>query len=241
LGVLAFLREAASSNERMQTDWPPASPLMRGIIQGKHTVTIDRFANKADSYEQNQSRVENVANIASSVLNAIEFNQSMHIMDFGSGTGLLLEKIASYVGKITAVDISRSMNQQLEEKRSRLGCKLDILEIDLEKSTIPLQVDGIISSMTMHHVENIKAMFDKFYSMVKPDGFIAIADLDIEDGSFHTEDTGVFHHGFDRDEFARVTSEAGFEFVRVSSASVVHKPQGKFEVFLLTAVRPAHV
>ncbi len=201
-------------------------------------MAVDRFAHKAGSYEQNQSRVENVANIADSVLDAIEFNQSMHVMDFGSGTGLLLEKIAPHVGKITAVDISRSMNEQLEEKRGRLGCELDIMEIDLAKSTVSLQVDGIVSSMTMHHVENIKAMFDKFHSMVKEGGFLAISDLDREDGSFHTEDTGVFHNGFDRDEIARAASEAGFQSVRVSSASVVHKPQGDFGVFLLTAVRP---
>ena len=203
-------------------------------------MSIDRFAHKADSYEQSQSRVENVANIACSVLSAIEFHQSMHVMDFGSGTGLLLEKIAPYVGKITAVDISRSMNAQLEEKRSRLGCELDILEVDLEKSSVLLQVDGIVTSMTMHHIKNIEVMFDKFYSMVKGGGFIAISDLDIEDGSFHMEDTGVFHHGFDRDEFARAASNAGFQLIKVFSASVVHKPQGDFGVFLLTAIRPEH-
>lgn len=200
-------------------------------------MNIDRFAHKAGSYEQNPSRVENVANIASSVLNAIEFKQSMHIMDFGSGTGLLLEKIAPYVGKITAVDVSRSMNEQLQEKQDQLGCELDILEVDLAKSNIALQVDGIVSSMTMHHIENIEEMFDKFHSMVKEGGFIAISDLDVEDGSFHTEDTGVFHHGFDRDKFANAAASAGFQFIKVSSASVVHKPQGNFGVFLLTARR----
>ena len=205
-------------------------------------MNTDHFAHKADHYEQNQSRLDNVVNIANSILNAIEFNRSMHIVDFGSGTGLLLEKIAPHVGKITAVDVSKSMNMQLREKQSRLGCELDILEVDLEKSNISLQVDGIISSMTMHHIENINPIFKKFYSILKDGGFIAIADLDTEDGTFHAkEDVGVFHHGFDRDEFAKAASEAGFQSVEVSSASVVHEPQGDFGVFLLTAIRPAHV
>lgn len=203
-------------------------------------MTVDRFAQKAASYEQNQSRVDNVANIAKSVLEAIAFDQSMHIIDFGSGTGLLLEKIAPYVGKITAVDISKSMNLQLNEKRNRLACEIEILEVDLEKTTIPLKVDGIVSSMTMHHVENIEAMFVKFYSMVKAGGIIAISDLDTEDGSFHTEDTGVFHQGFEREAFAKAATKAGFQFAKVSSASVLHKPQGDYGVFLLTAVRPAY-
>ncbi len=203
-------------------------------------MNVDHFSHKAGSYEQNRSRVDNVANIAKAVLESIQFNRSMHIVDFGSGTGLLLEKIAPYVGKITAIDISRSMNLQLQEKQSHLECEIDILEVDLEKTSIPLQVDGIVSSMTMHHVENIEAMFVKFHSMIKGGGFIAISDLDIEDGSFHAEDTGVFHHGFGREAFAKAATEAGFQFARVSSASVVQKPQGAYGVFLLTAVRPAH-
>lgn len=202
-------------------------------------MTIDRFAHKAHNYEQNPDRVDNVANIARSVLEGIAFDRSMHIVDFGSGTGLLLEKIAPYVGKITAVDISRSMNLRLREKKDRLACDIDILEVDLEKTSIPLQVDGIVSSMTMHHVADVEAMFVKFYSMLKAGGFIAISDLDTEDGSFHTEDTGVFHHGFDRGAFAEAASKAGFQCAKVSSASVVHKPQGDYGVFLLTAIRPA--
>ncbi|MET0377573.1 MAG: class I SAM-dependent methyltransferase [Spongiibacteraceae bacterium] len=200
-------------------------------------MTKDFFEHKASSYEQNKSRVDNVDNIANSILSAVEFDKTMHIMDFGSGTGLLLEKIAPYVGKITAVDISKSMNKQLDEKRKAIGCEVEIMEIDLEKSDIAQKYDGIISSMTMHHIKDTKSMFIKFYSLLRSGGFIAISDLDIEDGRFHTEDTGVFHCGFDREKISKIVEDAGFRNVEASTASTVHKPQGKFPVFLLTAVR----
>lgn len=200
-------------------------------------MSIDHFSLKAGSYEQNPSRVDNVKNIADSILKTIRFNSAMQIMDFGSGTGLLLERIAPYVGKITAVDVSSSMNVQLHAKQEKLGCTIEIVEIDLEESEIDARFDGIISSMTMHHIGNTEAMFRKFYSILKDGGFIAIADLDLEDGSFHTEDTGVHHFGFDRSTFAKSAAAAGFRTVQVASASVVHKPQGDFPVFLLTAFR----
>lgn len=200
-------------------------------------MSIDYFAHKAGSYDQNRNRIDNVENIASSILHAIKLDRTMHIMDFGSGTGLLLERIAPYVGNITAVDVSRSMNMQLHAKQNDLGCPIEIVEADLEESDLDGRFDGIISSMTMHHIKDIGAMFGKFYSMVKDGGFIAISDLDLEDGSFHTEDTGVYHFGFDRDEFARSAAAVGFRRVQVASASVVHKPQGDFPVFLLTAMR----
>lgn len=200
-------------------------------------MSNDYFEHKASSYEQNKNRVDNVENIAHSIHRAVKFDKTMHIMDFGSGTGLLLERVATQVGKITAIDISKSMNSQLNEKRNRLGCEIEILEVDLEKSHIEQKFDGIISSMTMHHIEDVSALFGKFHSMLNDGGFIAISDLDSEDGSFHTEDTGVFHFGFDRNAILKVASDAGFRNVDISSASVVHKPQGDFPVFLLTGFR----
>lgn len=201
-------------------------------------MNSDFFKHKAKSYEQAKYRVTNVDNIANCMLESVEFLPSMDIMDFGSGTGLLLEKIAPSVRKISAVDISSSMNQQLEEKRDSLACELEIIEMDLSTEPLDRKFDGIISSMTMHHVQDIEAMLRRFNSMLNDGGFIAIADLDAEDGSFHQEDTGVFHNGFDREELVRYSVNAGFKNVETSSASVVEKPQGDYSVFLLTAMKP---
>ncbi len=62
-------------------------------------MSNDFFKHKAHSYEQVNHRVENVDNIAAAILNRIEFQSTMHIMDFGSGAGLLLEKIAPAVAR----------------------------------------------------------------------------------------------------------------------------------------------
>ncbi len=183
----------------------------------------DYFQHKANNYEQDENRVDNVQNIANSILENIEFNKSMQIMDFGSGTGLLLENIAPFVDKITAVDLSKSMNIKLETKRKSLGCEVEILEMDLSKIKIDTKFDGIISSMTMHHIEDIQSMFKNFYTMLNDNGVVAFADLDIEDGSFHTEDTGVFHFGFGRNTFLNTAKEAGFKNLKISSASSAKK------------------
>lgn len=200
-------------------------------------MSNDYFAQKAGNYEQDKKRVANVETIASAILNRIDVDQSMEIMDFGSGTGLLLEQVAPHVSKITSVDISASMNKQLSEKREALGCELEMLEMDLSTTPLERTFDGIISSMTMHHIQDIPAMLVRFYSMLNKDGFIALADLDKEDGSFHSEDTGVFHFGFDRDEFAKYASDAGFKSVNIELASTINKPHGQFPVFLLTAYK----
>ncbi|WP_133011539.1 class I SAM-dependent DNA methyltransferase [Marinomonas flavescens] len=198
-------------------------------------MSKDLFEKQASNYEKNKHRVSNVDRIANAVINNVNLDREMHVMDFGSGTGLLLERIAPFVRKVTAIDISRAMNEQLVTKQASLACDIDILEIDLVSTDITDKFDGILSSMTMHHVKDIEAMFVKFYSLLNDGGIIAISDLDKEDGSFHTEDTGVFHSGFDRELIANAAKQACFRDVEVIDASVVHKPHGDFSVFLLTA------
>ncbi len=198
-------------------------------------MTNDFFANKANIYDADNNRVSNVKNIANALIASVNLNRNMHVMDFGSGTGLLLERIAPFVRKITAVDISKSMNAQLEKKRSSISCELEMLEIDLEHADINRKFDGIISSMTMHHVKDISAMFVKFHSLLNDDGFVAIADLDKEDGSFHTEDTGVYHFGFERETISNAAKQAGFQEIKVIDASVVQQAHQAFPIFLLTA------
>ena len=194
----------------------------------------DYFEAKAKNYDSEKSRVDNVSNIANLILKEVAYQKDFNIMDFGSGTGLLLSKIAPYVGKITAVDISKSMNEVLKSKQQNIDCQLDILEIDLSKTDLNQRFDGIISSMTLHHVKDTLKLFEKFYSMLNKNGTIAIADLDKEDGSFHKTDTGVFHQGFNRDTFIGIAQSAGFKNLKIQTVGLVEKPYGKYPVFLLT-------
>lgn len=198
------------------------------------TSKKDYFEHKAQRYEEEVKRVDNVQNIADAILENIAYSKTMELMDFGSGTGLLTSKVAPFVKKITAVDMSKAMNDVLSAKRESYPCELDIIELDLSQNEIDRKFDGIVSSMTIHHVEDILALFKKFYAMLVEGGTIALADLDKEDGSFHKEDMGVFHFGFDRDEFLQTAKEAGFKNLNIELVSVVSKPYGDYPIFLLT-------
>ncbi len=69
-------------------------------------MSVDHFAGRADSYDQNPCRVDNVANIAHAILRGVHIDRASHLLDLGSGTGLLLERIAPHAGRITALDAS---------------------------------------------------------------------------------------------------------------------------------------
>jgi 2-polyprenyl-3-methyl-5-hydroxy-6-metoxy-1,4-benzoquinol methylase len=194
----------------------------------------DYFAEKAKDYDKEETRTRNVTNIANSILKEVEYSKDMNIMDFGSGTGLLLSEIAPFVRKITAIDISKSMNEVLKNKKDIIDCDLEIIEIDLSKEDLNKKFDGIISSMTIHHVKDTLKLFRKFYKILNMGGTIALSDLDEEDGSFHETDTGVFHFGFNRDEFVGIAKSVGFKDLKIQTVGFADKPHGKYPVFLLT-------
>lgn len=197
----------------------------------------DLFAHKSKSWDMNSKRVQNAKSIAELIVKNIKLNKDMEIMDFGAGTGLLSYFIAPYVEKIVAVDNSPSMLLEFQSKCDEFSCKTEVIEKDLSTETLDRKFDGIISSMTVHHIEDILALFSKLYEMLNDGGFIAIADLDSEDGSFHSDNTGVFHHGFDREVLEVIANEVGFKEISFDTASVINKPHREFTVFLMTAVK----
>jgi cyclopropane fatty-acyl-phospholipid synthase-like methyltransferase len=197
----------------------------------------DHFAHKSKSWDMNSKRVKNAKAIAESILKNIKLDSKMELMDFGAGTGLLTYFVAPKVRKIVAVDNSPSMLEQFREKSSEFLCETEIIRKDMSAETLDRKFDGIISSMTIHHLEDTATLFSKFYKMLNENGFIAIADLDSEDGTFHSEDTGVHHYGFDREVLKTIASDAGFGEIHFETVSIIKKPHRDFPVFLMTAIK----
>jgi len=200
-------------------------------------MSQDLFKDKSKSWDMNSKRVRNARAIAEAIKRNIELKPTMKLMDFGAGTGLLSYFIAPYVDKIVMVDNSPSMLEKFKEKASEFECQTEIREVDLSRTTLDEKFDGIISSMTIHHVEDQKELFTKFYNMLEDGGFIAIADLDSEDGSFHSDNRGVFHCGFERESLEQIVKEVGFKEIKFELASTIDKPHCSFTVFLMTAKR----
>ena len=198
-------------------------------------MAVDNFAHKSKSWDMNSKRVQNAKGIAEHIIKNIKLHENMKIMDFGAGTGLLSYFVAPHVHTIVAIDNSPSMLQVFKEKSSEFKCKTEVLELDLSHNTIDEKFNGIISSMTIHHLEDTKALLSKFYAMLENNGFIAIADLDSEDGSFHSDNTGVFHYGFKRETLENIAKEVGFKNIRFELACTIQKPHADFTVFLMLA------
>lgn len=198
-------------------------------------LRVNGFDSRAKSWDLLDRRVQNAFSIAKAIEQKIELDKTMHIADLGVGTGLLGEVIAKKVGKITGIDNSKAMLEQFLAKE--FACEIDALELDCNSEQIEGSFDGVISSMTLHHIKNIRGVFDNLYKIIKPGGFIALADLVSEDGSFHSDNSGVYHFGFSEEFIKELAKQSGFGAVEWEIVNSISKPHKSFDVFLLTARR----
>jgi len=196
----------------------------------------DLFAHKSKNWDMKSRRVQNAKAIAKAIVKNIKLSKEMEMMDLGAGTGLLSFFLAPFVKKVVAVDNSPSMLLEFENKCGEFACETEAILKNIAIEPLEgRQFDVIVSSMTIHHIEEISALFHTLYGLLKEDGFVAIADLDREDGSFHSDSTGVFHYGFDREKLQKFAEVAGFKEVGFETVSTIEKPHKAFTVFLMTA------
>jgi len=195
----------------------------------------DLFEEKADDWDM-RDHVRALSDaIGSAIFSKIHFTETMNVMDFGAGTGLISSHIVSKVNKITAVDVSIAMLDQLVSKPELQG-KVEAVCQDITIEPINLQFDVIVSAMAMHHVKDTDNLTKVLGSHLKANGQIGLADLDSEDGNFHPENTeGVYHDGFERQELKNLFEKNGFKDIEFVTAHIIDKAGKPYPIFLLTA------
>jgi SAM-dependent methyltransferase len=160
----------------------------------------------------------------------------LDVLDFGCGSGLVSLGLKPLVRSVTGVDTSRGMLDVFERKVREQG--LDGVRAVLLSPDVPLSLPDrfhlVVSSMTLHHVTDVAALFARFRDHLQPGGRVALADLDLEDGTFHEDARDVVHLGFDRGEIAALLAAAGFVDVNVETATVTRKGERSYPVFLAT-------
>jgi len=200
------------------------------------------FDKEAAAWDANPGRVKLAHEVADAIIGAIKLSRDMEALDFGCGTGLVTMKLQPLVKTILGADSSQGMLYVLQKKAETQGVRnVRTQYVDFEKGG---RVSGkfhlIVSSMTLHHVQDTAALFRQWKELLLPGGEVCFADLDAEDGSFHGDNTGVFHQGFDRNRLKTFLRQSGFTDMRdMTATTMIREVEGKgkiaFPVFLIRA------
>ncbi len=208
------------------------------------TTSPNRFDQQAAEWDNNPGRLATAKNIADAMLKAVPFSRAWRALDCGAGTGLLTLNLLPHVAEICATDSSRGMLEQLQKKI--LAAKIQNVSTllwDAEAEPCPQTGFALVcSSMVLHHLRDVPAALQRLAQAARPGGWLALADLETEDGSFHPDPAGVQHHGFAPADLARWLADAGCHDIATRTAYTITKPDATgrdhhYPLFLATARR----
>jgi ubiquinone/menaquinone biosynthesis C-methylase UbiE len=201
---------------------------------------MSEFDAKARDWDKNQRYIDRSEAVAKAILQIIPLHAGMKALEYGSGTALLSFALKDQFSEITLMDNSREMNLVTEEKIVDQNIKnMKPLFFDLEHQEYSGKFDIIYNQMVMHHVNDIDAMLSKFYSLLNSGGYLAIADLYTENGSFHGEGFNG-HLGFDVELLSAKLKAIGYGNIYHTQCYSIEKTDEdgfvtEFPIFLLTA------
>ena len=201
-------------------------------------MSFDRRAATWDASDRRQALAEAAAR---AIKTTFPLRSDMVLLDVGAGTGLLTRRLLPHVGRVVAVDPSAGMLAKLDEALLKSEERIETVRADIMAYRCDGCFDGIVSSMTIHHIANTHRLLEHLHALLKPGGFLAVADLMPEDGSFHDHgNEGVHHFGFEEKALTKLAEEAGFKGVDYRKIFTVDKGEGRsYGIFLLTARRAA--
>lgn len=202
-------------------------------------ATFDERARDWDTPE----RIARAAAVATSIREAVDLRPADRLIDVGAGTGLLGLGFVDDVAEIVLSDPSAGMIEVASEKVAAAGLgSIRAVRHDLLADPAPAErFDIAVSLLVLHHIADTRSALAAIRELLVPGGRIALADLDTEDGSFHSADAeGIFHLGFDRAEIADLARAVGFADVATRTATMIDNdgPGRSYPVFLLTGRRP---
>lgn len=198
---------------------------------------MNQFNDRAKEWDNNPVHWERSEAIAKELLGMIPVNKDMKALEYGAGTGILSFLLSDKFSEITLMDNSEEMVKVMQEKvvASQLTnlkpLFWDLVQNDYDSG----KFDCIFSQMVLHHINNTENIINKWLKMLNPGGYLAIADLFSEDGSFHQMDKSV-HFGFDPEKLKSMLISSGFIQVNYTTCYLMKHPNGQsYPLFLLVA------
>jgi predicted TPR repeat methyltransferase len=197
------------------------------------------FDHKAKTWDDNPVRKQLVDKVWNVMTSQVDFSKVSRALDYGCGTGLMGYKAIEDVDVMTFCDTSDGMLEQVKQKKEFYGVEnAEILKANFLTDSLPEEpYDLVISMLVLHHVDRLDEIIANFNKALNRGGYFCWIDLEIEDGTFHGNNDGVAHLGFNKDESENFLQKNGFEIVYHSNHFYMEKAVGdemkRFPVFLL--------
>jgi len=134
-----------------------------------HTKLADEYQNEPHFRPENKKRVQEILN------KIFEQTSATKLLDFGCGTGFIIDLAKANISEITGVDITQAMLDKVDVSGS---CKIELFRDDAGKYKGKKDYYDVVTSYAfLHHLYDIKSVFQNAYNSLKKGG-VYYADLD---------------------------------------------------------------
>jgi len=204
---------------------------------------MNEFDLKAAEWDKNPMHWDRSEAIANEIKKLIPLNREMRALEYGAGTGITSFLLKDHLKEITLMDNSPEMVRVMSEKiGEKKVLNLKALNFDLEHSDYEGgKFELIFTQMVLHHVNDVESILTRFSKLLNPGGYLAIADLYAEDGSFHGLGFNG-HMGFDIGHLTTLLQKREFTGISHKECFVIDRKISdteikQFSVFLLIGKR----
>ena len=201
-------------------------------------MSIDYFNDKAKEWDNDPMKLDRAFILANEVKDYLKPDTSMNAFELGCGTGLLGYFLRDSFHSITLADSSEEMIKVLEERinNEHINNLHPLLMDFLTYEPGAIKYDVILTFMTLHHISDLDTIISKFNKLLRNSGYLCIADLEKEDGTFHENMTDFEGYlGFEKKNLEKLLTKVGFKIRMYKTFYQIEKTMndGKKKVFPL--------
>lgn len=199
------------------------------------------FDEKAATWDDDPARTERARAAADAIRAVVRPDRSTRLFEYGAGTAMVSQLLASDIGHITVAEPSSGMRAVIADKMAAnvLPSDTTLWDLDLTTAAAPEErFDLVVTVMTLHHIPDLDPVLQGFATLLPEGGHLCVVDLESEDGSFHDNNPDFEgHHGFSRSDLTARLEAAGFGEPRFQQIHTIDKDGAAYPVFLAVASR----
>ena len=132
------------------------------------SMSMGSFDERAATWDDDPAKRERAEAVGRAIRAAVPLDQSMRMLEYGAGTGLVTQALRDVVGPVTMADTSAGMRDVMEHKVAS-GAIRDarIWDIDLANQPVPDErFELVVTVMTLHHISQLGPVLAGFATFV---------------------------------------------------------------------------
>jgi ubiquinone/menaquinone biosynthesis C-methylase UbiE len=173
------------------------------------------FARNADKFSENQGMLCELDQYLSNLKELIELtglSSDSRVLEVGPGQGQLLKELSRRFSDLVALDSSSQMLAMAARQTASISQNTKLIEGSLENYELEgsAKFDAAIVNMVMHHMSSPSGAMQKLAELIRPGGFLLVAELCAHNQEWAKESCGDLWLGFEPQELDDWAAAAGF-------------------------------